>query len=353
MTVALRLQELLSYWSCWRDNANDPEVVYGLLSCIGYLRRSGLQGEELAQLRGIEVAVRKNFAAALGALGKFMAQSNLAQEAKQLLDSPDDEDILLSFYQDRDDAQLAWQVAQEYTDDECPPNYAVIGQIRRLLENIDDLVLFQPSVVENLRRIGTLEPVAYADPDFFWWLPAERGSCYLPSHRRDEYMARYADGTFPASLRRQYDEHLQKCHDCRTRLTASATVTEATPQAPVSLWDLLSRCLQPQFAFGDKELTPQIHQLTWQDEKQVWKAELTIAEPCQDEKFWLTLTASVPVAWHELTLYVGSTPLLVTEQGDVCCSRQMLQQMVAAQVPLRLQTQDKQEITLQYLGGHV
>ena len=355
MTAELRFQQLLSYWSCWQDNAGDPEAAYGLLSCIGYLRRSGILGEELAHLRKIEVAVRRKFPPTLDALGNFMAQSNLAQEAGQLLAAPNDEDALLSFYQDRDDAQLAWQIAQEYTDDECPPNYAVIGQIRRQLDAVDDLILFDAGVVQKLQRVGSLEPVAYADPDFFWWLPADLGSCHLPVHRRDEYMARYVGGALSALLQQQFIGHLHKCQDCRERssalqqttgLVAAVAATASTPQTMVSVWDILSRCLQPQFAFGAKELIPQTHQLTWQDSKQVWKAELTVSEPCQDEKFWFTLTATGPVVWNELTLLIGRTSLKLSPQGDACCSRQQLQQMVTDKVPLSLQTQDKQEIVL-------
>lgn len=346
MTVELRFQQLLSYWSCWRANADDHQAAYGLLSCIGYLKRSGLLGEELGKLREIEVEVRKNLSATLEALGKFMSQSCLHQEAGRILNAPDDEDALRSFYLDRDNAQLAWQVAQEYTDDECPPNYTVIGQVRKLLDEADDLVLFDADLVQRLRHLGESEPVSYADPDFFWWLPAERGACHLPGHRRDEYMARYVDGCLPSESNILWPRHLMSCQDCRERWQAFKKELAHELTSMVQF--------RPKLAAAATEGEAPVYRFWWRDATETWEAlidlENSAASADAQPIYWrLSNTKQPQVNWQSMRLCFGSLEMGISPQGYACCERIRMQEQGATDCTLFFQT-DATSIVLDFRG---
>lgn len=359
MTVELRFQQLLVHRSCWQQDAHDPEAAYGLLSCIGYLRRAGILAEQLAQLRALEVEVRKRWQPTLEALGKFMAQSTLLQQAVQLTATPDDEDMQLSFYQDRDDAQLAWQVAQEYTDDEAPANYPIIGQIRSQLEAVDDIVLFHADVVAGLRRIGELEPVAYADRDLFWWLPCAHGDCHLPAHRRDDYMAQYADGCLPGETKTAWARHLMSCQDCRERwqMLKQDLPAEATSKQDLSrkLADVLQ--FRPQLAAAAKEGDNPLQCFYWQDASETWEVcvYLENSKDSSDDQpiFWRLCNTREPVTdWPALRLHFGTLAMTISAEAYACCKRIEMQQMQQqGAVDCRLFRQaDALTVTLDFRG---
>jgi len=214
MNLEMRLENLRGYWAAWQKG-HTPELAYGILAGIGYLRHSEILGEILQNLRKIEIGVRRNLEPILVELGKFMSESALPAKVQALTQSPKDGALQADFYQDRTASELAWQIAKEYVDEEMAKNWEVIGKVRDILDKVDDEILFHRELVESLQKIGGEEPLCYFDPDFFWWLPAERGECYLPSHRRNEYMAMNEENLLSSALKPDFMQHFLTCRQCR------------------------------------------------------------------------------------------------------------------------------------------
>ena len=214
--------------------------AYAVVVRIARIRRAGCLEEYLPQLREVEIEVRRDFENVLGACGEFVERLELPKLARSFLDSRD-EASLSSFYRQRDDAELALRLVKEYSEDEEPQNWRVVGRMDDLLEEADDVVLLEPEMVEKLRALGAGEEARHYDPDFFWWLPGERGDCYLPAHRRDGYLAMHADGEMGEPLKAGYARHLAMCADCRAhaRLLAPFFAVQMKKDAEGDLVDYI------------------------------------------------------------------------------------------------------------------
>jgi len=215
-----KVEDAIWAWREWRT----PQQGMRVLAEIGRARRAGVDEEQLPRLREVEIAVRRDFENVLGAFAANVEALELPRLANAFAKSGGAAGV--SYYSDvRDDAELALRLAKEYAEDEEPQNWRLIGQIEDRLEEADDVVLLEREMVEKLRALGAGEEARHYDPDFFWWLPGERGDCYLPAHRRDGYLAMHADGEMGEPLKAGYARHLAMCADCRAHARLLA-VTE-------------------------------------------------------------------------------------------------------------------------------
>jgi hypothetical protein len=173
-------------------------------------------------VRSVEIAMRDHVETVVAGVAEFLAGTTLPERSLRLQDEAESD--LVAFYQDRDDAELAWQLVREYIEEENAGDRDALMRLRRTLDEVDDNVLLEPKLVSGLREIGSLEPLAYFDPDFFWWLPAERGECQLPGPRRDQYLARYVEQKISDAMCSRYQRHLQQCNYCHEQVEIARRV---------------------------------------------------------------------------------------------------------------------------------
>ncbi|MBI4215354.1 MAG: hypothetical protein HY602_01360 [Parcubacteria group bacterium] len=218
-TLDVQQAHLMGTWESWRENPASPEDSYFLLAGMGFFRRLGdsEQNPMRFALPGMEVFLRSNLKTALEAFGKFMDKSTLPERVCEGLGDAD----IVAFYHDRDAAELALQMAVHCVDQQfhsgfmAVPNFSILGKVRRILDEVDDLILFSPSIIEKMRELGALEPAVRYDADFFWWLPSDRDNrCWLPGRRCWDYISGYMENRLSVRIRDLFQKHLQNCVLC-------------------------------------------------------------------------------------------------------------------------------------------
>lgn len=228
----IRLQQLLSCAESWQDEKT-PDLAYTLLVTIGWLRRAGIPAASLQSVRQVEINVRRDIVNILNTLDEFMSLSTLPEMAKKMVGKKsvaeyfgngDDQEPIFTFFLHRDEAELAFSIAKEYKDEERPQNWAIVGKIRRMLDDVDDIILLDKVFVDALLEIGKQDEAEakYYDPEFFWWLQDRRTkskTCYLPDRCKDEYVAFYVDEMMlQDEMRARFEKHIASCEDCREQV---------------------------------------------------------------------------------------------------------------------------------------
>ena len=219
MMKEMKFTELRHYVASWECGQKSPEVAYGILMCIGYLRREWLEKDEIAALRKVELMARKDMANFVTHYETFMQGALLHKYAKAL-DKELDEDSVDQFLQLRDESQMVFEILQEYVEEENYPT-RVLPKVRDYhLIQVDSEVLWDKSKVKAIQGLVIYSPTPPAlDTEIFWWWSksAYEDGCWLPGYFRDRHIAASIDKVLeePQKLSLQY--HLQGCPDCQTQ----------------------------------------------------------------------------------------------------------------------------------------
>jgi len=335
------INQLSGFWESWKKDMPRGDIAFGMLSCIGYLRRAG---EGRRKLREIEIEVRHHLETILDAFGAFMEGSTLLELAAKMQENPED-NILNKFFDERDNSELAWQIAKEYTEEEYPHNWGIIGNIRDFLDKVDDMVLLNKDMVMHLRQIGNLRELiyemAYCDPEFFWWFPHLKKGCYLPHRRRDEYIA-------DSEVKADFLRHLLSCPDCQERRKMSKEMI-----AEQSLLETIS--FRPMFACAALEENPEGNCFIWLDDEGKWEVRLSIENSSfsssEQKLYWdIRNRTQKKYNWQGIELQWGQERLKISEDGYAQSTREQIENGLKEGNSCILCFSDGKKIFLNYKG---
>lgn len=229
MMKEMLFDELRHYVACWESEQKDPASAYGILRCIGYLRRQWIEKDELTILRKVELMARKDIDNIAQNYNVFMQKAFLHRHAKAL-DKSLDEDTVDIFLQFRDESQMAFEIFQEYVGEENYPT-PILKTIRDYhLLQVDRVVLWDKPKVKAIQSLVFYTPTPPAlDTEIFWWWSKsahQEDHCWLPGYFRDHCIAASLDNVLDQQQEEHLQSHLQICPDCQLQYNMTKSMIE-------------------------------------------------------------------------------------------------------------------------------
>ena len=214
MLKQLKFQEVRHYIAEWENSTNKPNNAFGILMCIGYLRRERLNQEELTILREIEVMVKNSLSDFLEQYEIFMDGSFLLARAQELK-AELDEELVEIFCQLRDEQQMSFDLIQEYTQELDLPSQT-IPKVRNFLLACDEEICWDKDTVIAIQEAGYEDPLL--DQDVYWWHnKPNSNACWVPNYIKEKWMAMACDNSLTQKQNALLQLHLQQCNDCSTQ----------------------------------------------------------------------------------------------------------------------------------------
>ena len=275
-TMALKtLQEM---WQKWREGEQSGEVAHRLLEVIGYLCRSGPEGELEKALRSVQVGLVSDLphimeeytqyvhTVALGELSKSL------EKALQRVSKGGQENAILSLCQKRDAIACAlwaaWDFMEAYLENEGAYQQQ-LAKIRTQLDEIDVQIVLRKELLLAMQEFGKNLTAPLPDQEWFWWLPSQYEGCFLPMELSVLLFTKYEHHTLEEELVPLYESHLLECDDCYTlwqelvRERMRHLFTQSPPLAA---------------AAERSALPPQLHIFNFTDESQNWQGRIVLSE---------------------------------------------------------------------------
>lgn len=215
MLKEIKFNELRFYVASWEENKKSPEVSYGLLMCIGYLRRESLNKEELYLLREVECMVKNSLSSLAEGYKVFMQHSYLKEYAKDLLKERE-EDSITQFFQLRDESQIAFEIFEEYSEEKNFPS-PILKEIRHFLVEVDHLVIWDKRLVHCIQgQFFSEEAPVGIDKEFYWWwnYQEKNTSCWVPEYLKDSWISASIDNVLELAQEELLHQHLDICEEC-------------------------------------------------------------------------------------------------------------------------------------------
>ncbi|BBM83348.1 hypothetical protein [Candidatus Uabimicrobium amorphum] len=214
MLKKIKFQQIRDYIAEWQSGIKKPNNSFGILTCIGYLRRERLNQEELTILREIEVMIKNSLSDFLEQYEIFMDESFLLNRAQELV-AEIDEDLIEIFCQLRDEQQMSFDLIQEYTQDLDFPSQ-VICKVRNFLLSCDEEVCWNKSIVLAIQEAGHEDPLL--DQEVYWWHNKPNSdACWVPNYIKEKWMAMACDNSLTQKQNALLQSHIQQCNNCNTQ----------------------------------------------------------------------------------------------------------------------------------------
>jgi hypothetical protein len=342
MNLQKKLQQLEQIYEKWQKNPQDGDLYRQNLALLAYLLRAGIGEDPLKQIRSIEVKLKRSLEALMEGWAKavqnlpFQTPFQTPLQALQVLRSSQNQyELLKKFFQWRDEAELSWAKAKEYAEEEQSSQGKWISEVRHFLNKIDDFLFFDKELFFAFKEIAAQELAKYFDRDFFWWFSPVSERCFLPSHRRDEYLTQHLNNTLSHDLHTGFTTHLQKCNDCRqdiqtlsdTLTSEEAPVKELQEEIPQEIGNWIKVLLAPSslaFAHAKSTKMPKMQKFCWQDERNQWQLQLYLSDPCTEENLCFMLQTTPEGAWKGKEIVLDETVFQITPEAYIFCPPQKL-----------------------------
>ncbi|WP_372365120.1 hypothetical protein [Candidatus Uabimicrobium sp. HlEnr_7] len=163
MLKQLKFQEIRHYIAEWENNDKKPSNAFGILMCIGYLRKERLNQDELTILREIEILVKEDLSNFLKQYEFFMDGSFLLDRAQELKTELDEE-LAEIFCQLRNEQQMGFSLIQEYAQELDLPS-TTIRKVRDFLLQCDEEICWNKDIVVAIQEFGCEDPLL--DPEIY------------------------------------------------------------------------------------------------------------------------------------------------------------------------------------------
>lgn len=199
--LKLKKWQLFNSLDAVKNNYFPYTLVYQLLVSTAYLQRAGQNADEaIAIIIKNLLRIQKTAAMYMNTMDWYIFTEDPIRCK--------DEYIYLSFFAQRDDYELAYQLlnklCQDFWQYSCQPT-----KIAQPIES-DAILILYPEILENLWRLGEdeLKLNPNIDLEIYWWIGKDAMSeCYIPLHLRV-----YLQENFQHDKR--FQMHKQNCYIC-------------------------------------------------------------------------------------------------------------------------------------------
>ena len=193
MLKQIKFSEIRQYVAMWESGRKTVESGYGMLMCLGYLRRERLDNEEYSTVIEIEAMIKKDIVEIIARYRDYLEDTTLHEYAKALLVELD-EDHVDQFLQLRDEAQMALGRLERYIIEKHVFQTSVTKNARDyFFFKVDSLIVWNEQIARMVQSYA-IRPEVMTNPEDYWWLNIpDNKECWIPKEFIRHNMSRILD----------------------------------------------------------------------------------------------------------------------------------------------------------------
>ncbi|RME79918.1 MAG: hypothetical protein D6785_10840, partial [Planctomycetota bacterium] len=276
--------------------------------------------------------------------GKYMEDSSLMVLAEKWKESPEEEDLGISFYQHRDNFETALWAMESLISAFYPHGRKILFSLREWIRTVDMKIFSQPDLVVFLQDLGTHEPEPVLEQEESWWLGKKDWGCYLPSEIQGLLISQALSGSLGKSDYSWFYDHLHDCSFCLEVLKSTKRGENREKKDEILKAFEASNKTVAMAAEGVLDFPTTLKSPILEDLFKKWKVEVNLSPRHEDKVFLALLSFPEGEAFSEASFLIGDKEFsLSSELKGAYVDKSLFRKVLDEEVP----------IFLVYRGGNI